>query len=85
MLTHDFGQIKSSFEKGLNMMFADVLDKREVFLDYKNVTIRCRNICIFLRAESTHDFGQKVGISSEFVSLSKRPWYDVDDALYREV
>ena len=40
MLTHDFGQIKSYFEKGLNMMFADVLDKREVFLDYKNVTIR---------------------------------------------
>ena len=37
MITHDFGQIKSSFEKGLNMMFDDVLDKREVFLDYKNV------------------------------------------------
>ena len=40
MLTHGFGQIKSSFEKGLNVMFDDVLDKREVFLDYKNVTIR---------------------------------------------
>ena len=40
MSTHDFGQIKSSFEKGLNVMFDDVLDKREVFLDYKNVTIR---------------------------------------------
>ena len=41
MLTHDFGQIKTSFEKSLKyMMFDDVLDKREVFLDCKNVTIR---------------------------------------------
>ena len=42
MLTHDFGQIKvTSFEKSLKyMMFDDVLDKREVFLDCKKVTIR---------------------------------------------
>ena len=41
MLTHDFGQIKTSFEKSLKyMMLDDVLDKREVFLDCKNVTIR---------------------------------------------
>ena len=37
MLTHDFGQIKTSFEKSLKyMMFDDVLDKRERFLDYEN-------------------------------------------------
>ena len=26
--------------KGLDMMFDDVVDKKEVFLDYKNVTLR---------------------------------------------
>ena len=28
------------FQKGLVLMFDDVLVKKEVFLDYKNVTIR---------------------------------------------
>ena len=32
----------------------------------------------------SNDFGQKVEISSKFVFLSKRPWYDVDDVLDRE-
>ena len=28
------------FQKGLGLIFDDVLVKKEVFLDYKNVTIR---------------------------------------------
>ena len=44
-LAHDFGQkLETSsqyffFEKGLDMMFKDVPDGNEIFLDFKNVIL----------------------------------------------
>ena len=40
------------------MMFVDVVDKNEVFLDYKNFTIRELKILPFPKG-LTQDFGQK--------------------------
>ena len=51
-LSHDFGQKPENpsefvlFQKGLGLTFYNVLVKKEVCLDYKNVTIS-RNIGIF--------------------------------------
>ena len=42
-VTHDFGKkfelflLFGLFEKGLEMMVGDVLDRKEAFLDYKNM------------------------------------------------
>ena len=53
------------------MMFDGILDKKEVFLNYKNITLRfAKNWHIFPKG-LTHDFGPKVEISSKFSSLQK--------------
>ena len=46
------------------MMFNDVLDRKEDFIDYKNATLsQSKNKHNFFL---NHDFGQKFEISSEF-------------------
>ena len=56
------------FQKGLDMMFDGILHKKEVFLNYKNITLRFAKNLHFSKG-LTHDFGPKVEISSKFSSL----------------
>ena len=49
-------------------VFADVLDKKETFKDYKNNCVRKMQMRIFLK-ELVHRFGQKFEISSTFIFM----------------
>ena len=72
------------FQKGLDMMLMMLhIEKKSNFKTTKMSLYKIVKIFSFSKG-LTDDFGQKVEISSEFVSLSKRPWYDVDDVLDRE-
>ena len=48
------------FQKGLAMKFDGVLDKKEVFLDYKNVTLRQLKNLHFPMGKDSQEFGQRV-------------------------
>ena len=51
-------------------MFADVLDKKEAFKDYKNNCLqKARNF----RKGLVHRFGQKFEISSTLIFMQNRP------------
>ena len=53
-------------------MFADVLDKKEAFKDYKNNRLRKSKIRIFPKG-LVHRFDQKLEISSTLVFMQIRP------------
>ena len=53
-------------------VFADVLDKKEAFKDYKNNCLRKTQIRIFPNG-LVHRFGQKFEISSTLIFLQNRP------------
>ena len=44
------------------MMFDDVVDKKEVFLDYKNVTLRWLKNLHFPMGKDFQEFGQRVRV-----------------------
>ena len=72
-------------QKGLDMMFDGILDKKEVFLNYKNITLRfAKNWHIFPKG-LTHDFGPNVEISSKFSSLQKGLDMRLDKVLDKNV
>ena len=51
-------------------LFADVLDKKEAFKDYKNNCLQKRKIITFLKG-LVHRFGQKFEISKTFNFYAK--------------
>ena len=54
-------------------MFADTLDKKEAFKDYKKTTVyQKRKIRIFPKG-LVHRFGQKFEISSTLILMQNRP------------
>ena len=53
-------------------VFADVLDKKEAFKDYKNNCLRKRKIRIFPKGR-VHRFDQKLEISSTLIFMPNRP------------
>ena len=53
-------------------MFADVLDKKEAFKDYKNNRLRKTQIRIFPKG-LVHRFDQKLEISSTLIFMQNRP------------
>ena len=53
-------------------VFADVLDKKEAFKDYKKTVNEKRKIRIFLKGLA-HRFGQKFEISSTLIFMQNRP------------
>ena len=53
-------------------VFADVLDKKEAFKDYKNNCYEKRKIRIFPKG-LVHRFGQKFEISSTLIFMQNRP------------
>ena len=59
---------KMDFEK----VFADGLDKKIAFKDYKNSCVRKRKIRIFSKG-LVHRFGQKFEISSTLIFMQNRP------------
>ena len=59
------------------MMFGDVLDRKEAFLDNKNIYLICPKNGKFFSKGLSHDFGQKFELSSLFVFLENRPRNDV--------
>ena len=61
---------------GPEMMFGDVLDKKEAFVDNKNMSFICPKNRKFSNG-LTHDFGQKFELSSMFVFIETRPRNDV--------
>ena len=61
---------------GPEMMFGDVLDRKEAFLDNKNTYLMCPKNRKFSKG-LTHDFGQKLELSSLFVFIENRPRNDV--------
>ena len=61
---------------GPEMMFGDVLDRKEAFLDNKNKYPICPKNRNFPK-RLTHDFGQKFDVSSLFVFIENRPRNDV--------
>ena len=54
------------------IVFADVLDKKEAFKDYKNNCVRKTKMRIFSKG-LVHRFGQKFEISSTLIFLQNRP------------
>ena len=56
---------------GREMMFGDVLDKKEAFLDNKNMYLICPKNRKFSK-KVTHDFGQKRELSSLFLFIENR-------------
>ena len=72
------------FQKGLDMMFDGILDKKQVFLNYKNITLRFAKNWHFPKG-LTHDFGPKVEISSKFSSLQKGLDMRLDKVLDKNV
>ena len=82
-LTHDFQQkfeISSDslffFEKDLDMMFDDVLNRKKAFLTTKISSWQSGTMSIFPKG-LTHKFQQKFEISCECHFLCKRPGHDV--------
>ena len=61
---------------GQEMMFGDVLGRKEAFLDNKNTYLMCPKNRKFSKG-LTHDFGQKFELSSLFVFIENRPRNDV--------
>ena len=62
---------------GPETMFGDVLDRKESFLDNKNMYLICpKKIGNFPNGLS-HDFGQKFNVSSLFVFIENSPRNDV--------
>ena len=61
---------------GPEMMFGDVLDRKEAFLDKKNMYLISPKNRKFPKG-LTHDFGQKFEPSSLFVFIENRPRNDV--------
>ena len=53
-------------------VFADVLDKKEAFKDYKTTVYEKRNIRIIPKG-LVHLFGQKFEISSTLIFIQNRP------------
>ena len=53
-------------------VFADVLDKKEAFKDYKRTVYEKRKIRIFPKG-LVHPFGQKFEISSTVIFMQNRP------------
>ena len=53
-------------------VFADVLDKKETFKDYKNNGLQKRKIRIFPKG-LVHRFDQKFEISSTLIFMQNRP------------
>ena len=53
-------------------VFADVLDKKEAFKDYKNNGLRKSKIRIFPKG-LVHRFDQKLEISSTLIFMQNRP------------
>ena len=53
-------------------MFADVLDKKEAFKDYKKTVCVKRKMRIFPKG-LVHRFGQKFEISSTLIFMQNRP------------
>ena len=53
-------------------VFADVLDKKEAFKDYKNNCLRKAQIRIFPKG-LVHGFGKKFEISSTLIFMQNRP------------
>ena len=53
-------------------VFADVLDKKEAFKDYKNNCLRKSKIRIFPKG-LVHRFDQKLEISSTLIFMQNRP------------
>ena len=53
-------------------VFADVLDKKEAFKDYKNTLYETHRIRIFPKV-LVHRFCQKFEISSPLIFMQKRP------------
>ena len=53
-------------------VFADVVDKKEAFKDYKKKCLRKRKIRIFPNG-LVHGFGQKFEISSTLILMQNRP------------
>ena len=57
------------------MMFGDVLDRKEAFLDNKNMYLICPKNRKFFKF--SHDFCQKFELSLLFVFIENRPRNDV--------
>ena len=62
---------------GPEMMFGDVVNKKEALVDNKNMYLICPKNQKNYRKGLTHDFGQKFELSSFFVFLETRPRNDV--------
>ena len=60
-------------------MFDDVLDRKEGFMDHKNVILtKQKNKHFSSGVKINHDFGQKYEICSDFFFFSKKDFrYDV--------
>ena len=84
-LTHDFGQkfeLSSSpcvvlLKIGLEMMFGDVLERKEAVLHDKKICVLYNRKIRYFPKELTHDFGQKFEHSSLFVFIENTPRNDV--------
>ena len=55
------------------IMFGDVLDRKQASPDYKIIDVFSREIGFFLRVSVVHEFGQKFEISSLLVFRQNRP------------
>ena len=55
------------------IMFGDVLDRKQASPDYKIIDVFSRQIGFFLRVSVVHEFGQKFEISSLLVFRQNRP------------
>ena len=55
------------------IMFGDVLDRKQASPDYKIIDVFSRQIGFFLRVSVVHEFGQKFEVSSLLVFRQNRP------------
>ena len=55
------------------IMFGDILDRKQASPDYKIIDVFSRQIGFFLRVSVVHEFGQKFEISSLLVFRQNRP------------
>ena len=55
------------------IMFGDVLDRKQASPDYKIIDVFSRQIGFFLRVSVVHEFGQKYEISFLLVFGQNRP------------
>ena len=55
------------------IMFVDVLDRKQASPDYKIIDVFSGQIGFFLRVSVVHEFGQKFEISSLLVFRQNRP------------